>query len=527
LPHTLPAGASITFEAWLQIEPIGSLAPLVEAEIGFRQLESGRVFGRILNASGEPVEHPALVVLKDGKPFTWAIGNRGAYDLALPVGAYAIYATARAHAPSAAKTITVTPGHRVEQNFTDLSPPGALSFTVRDKHSRTPLDARISIRSGYQPLIGYFGKKTFFTELDAVGTLSTRLAPGAYEFEVSSGGGFTTIPQVLNVDVHPAAKHTLAVDIPVLLRPGQQGWYSADLHHHSDVLDGFTEPGFVLRSELAAGVDIAFLSDHDSMVNNAEMQRLSARRGLPFIPATELSPSWAHFNAYPVDADKQIRIDVGAASVQEIFAEARRLGADIVHVNHPYGDYGYFHSLEREKVPGGFDRGFDLIEITAGSNQATMTRTWQLWNQGHRAYLAAGSDVHDVWNEVSGAARTFAHIDGEASIAGFVAALKQGHSYASQGPVVYPEIVFGSELRHPAGTGLELAYSVRAVSGLRSVLLIERGREVARKTFAESRNSARVDFAPLPLSDTWYSLVVEDANGKFAYTNPVWVELVE
>jgi len=26
-----------------------------------------------------------------------------------------------------------------------------------------------------------------------------------------------------------------------------------------------------------------------------------------------------------------------------------------------------------------------------------------------------------------------------------------------------------------------------------------------------------------PEADTWYSLVVEDMNGKFAYTNPVWV----
>ncbi len=63
------------------------------------------------------------------------------------------------------------------------------------------------------------------------------------------------------------------------------------MHHHSDVLDGFTPPAEVFRSELAAGLDIAFLSDHDATRNNREMDRLASLCGLPFIAGTELSPS--------------------------------------------------------------------------------------------------------------------------------------------------------------------------------------------------------------------------------------------
>ena len=65
------------------------------------------------------------------------------------------------------------------------------------------------------------------------------------------------------------------------------------------MLDGFTEAQFVLRSQLAAGLDIGFLSDHDSVENNASMQALANTRQFPFIAGTELSPSWAHFNAFP------------------------------------------------------------------------------------------------------------------------------------------------------------------------------------------------------------------------------------
>jgi len=246
----------------------------------------------------------------------------------------------------------------------------------------------------------------------------------------------------------------------------------------------------------------------------------------------ELSPSWAHFNAYPLDHGKTVDIDTGQATVQEIFSAARRMGADIVEVNHPYSDYGYFHSLERSvvhgketssAVPGGYDAGFDLVAITPENNTQTLRRVWQMWNEGHRVYLAAGSDVHDVWNEESGSARTYVQVDGDLSIEKFVAALKAGHAFASQGPLVYPEILFGREIPHSAGDELNLAYSVQAVSGLRSVQLIERGSVIKTISFDGIDKPAQVDFPVSPGADTWYSLVIQDMHGKFAYTNPVWV----
>ena len=525
LPHALPAGGSRSFEVWLQIEGRGNLAPLVQAELERTGAAAGTISGVVTTGEGSALQQPAIVVLSNQKPYTWVVGSEGRYQLRLPVGEYQLYATAASHGRSELKTVRVDSDDSRTLDFSGVGSPGVVDFKVRTHNTREPLDARISIVDGYQPLIDYFGKKTFFTELDETGVAHVSLAPGAYQFEVSSGGGFTSLPVVQPVTVKPGAVHAVAVDIPVQLRPQQRNWYSADLHHHSDVLDGFTEPEYVLRSELAAGLDIAFLSDHDSVRNNSEMQRLSSARGLDFIAGTELSPSWAHFNAYPLDAGKEVAIDVGRSSVQQVFAEARRLGAELVHVNHPYGDYGYFRSLDEGSVPGGFDRNFDLIEITAGSNQLTMTRTWQLWSEGKRAYLAAGSDAHDVWSEPSGTARSYAYMEGPPSVANFVTALKGGHSYASQGPLVFPHTLFGTDVAAAAGEPLTLAYTVQSVSGLQSVMLIERGREVARKDFTGVQQSSLVVFQPEPRTDTWYSLVIEDMKGKFAYTNPVWVQL--
>ena len=42
----------------------------------------------------------------------------------------------------------------------------------------------------------------------------------------------------------------------------------------------------------------------------------------------------------------------GTASVDALFAEARRLGATVVQVNHPLIPYGYFTSLAAGVAPG-------------------------------------------------------------------------------------------------------------------------------------------------------------------------------
>jgi len=108
-----------------------------------------------------------------------------------------------------------------------------------------------------------------------------------------------------------------------------------------------------------------------------------------------------------------------------------------------------------------------------------------------------------------------------------LASLQSGHSFASQGPLVFPEILFGSDLSLTVDETLDLAFSVQAVSGLKSVKLIERGREVDGQEMAGEAIPVAVNFSVNPETDTWYSLVVEDIDGKIAYTNPVWVSVTK
>jgi hypothetical protein len=215
LPHDLQAKESREFEAWLQIEDDGSLAPLVQAEINFSNKPFGRVTGRVKSSDGQPIERPAVVAIKDGSPYAWAIGRDGAYAFDLPVGDYAIYATARGFAPGATRELAVTGGSETQLDFADVEPPGSVHFRVLDKDTGQALDARIDIQSGPRSLTGFFGRNTLFTELNPVGETVAVVPPGAYSFLVSAAGGFTSIPQVIENSVKSGKTTELRAEIAV------------------------------------------------------------------------------------------------------------------------------------------------------------------------------------------------------------------------------------------------------------------------------------------------------------------------
>jgi hypothetical protein len=264
-------------------------------------------------------------------------------------------------------------------------------------------------------------------------------------------------------------------------------------------------------------------------VNHDVLQRIAEGRAMPFIPSMEFSPSWGHFNAYPLLAHQKLAIDPSTATIDAILKEARRQGAIIVQVNHPFIPYGYFTSLAAGVAPGGFNPGFDLIEINAAQSDddpKVLHALWALRNAGHHYYLAAGTDTHDVWNEESGRVRTFAHIGGTVTAKAFAEALKAGHAYVTHGPLIFPSVMFGEELKVKPGAAFSLGFDIRSVAGVKEVELVSGGGVATTRSLPATPQQVRVDFPLTTLRSSWYALVVEDAQGRRAYTDPIWVDAV-
>ncbi|HEX4388554.1 MAG TPA: CehA/McbA family metallohydrolase [Steroidobacteraceae bacterium] len=528
LQHALKPKESRTFSAWLQVGSSGDLAPVVAEDIEEARLPAGDVHGNVTSRDGAAVAESVVMVEKDGKPYAWTLGHGSAYRLRLPAAQYTLYATGRAYSRSPAQNLSLAADRDEVRNFTQLDKPGRVAFAVADADNGGPLDARITIKSGDKPPVEFLGRSTFFTELERRGQLSESIAPGEYRFAVSAGGGFLARDAEVDVSVKSGQDAQARVGITPLIDPPGRGWYAADLHHHADQAEAVTPPADLVRSQLAAGLNVIFVSDHDSTANLETLAKLAHSRGLTFLPGIELSPSWGHFNAYPVKLGARLAIDPGTAAVGDVIKEARRLGASVVQVNHPFIPYGYFTSVAAGVAPGGFNGGFDLVEINSTvprDDVKVLQRVWQYWNEGHRYYLSGGSDTHDVWNDLSGRVRTFVHVEGELSAASFAQSLKAGHAYVSYGPVIFPSVMFGSELKVEAREPFVLGFDLAAVAGLKRAELVSSGVVKDTRLFEHAPLRGRAQFSLITEHPAWYALVVEDAQGRKAYSDPIWVTL--
>lgn len=527
LRHTLAPGATRTFDGWLQVGPRGDLAPVVRAEIERKQLVAGDVLGLVTDRAGHAVDEPIVIAERDHKPFAWAYGTHdGHYELPLPRGEYTLYATGRSKSQSTPAPVRIDSKESLTRDFHDLDSGGQLQMRVTDSHG-VPLDARVTIKRGQRQLVQFLGRQTFFTELGAKGHADVVLAPGHYVFEVGWGGGFFAAPRDVSVTLGPGATQPVGVVLTRQFDARSRGWFAADLHHHADQAEAVTPPSDLARSQLAAGLDLLFVSDHDSTVNHGPLEAIARQRGIAFIPGIELSPSWGHFNAYPLTPSQRLAIDTSTATVAEVFKEARRQGALVIQANHPFIPYGYFASLAAHVAPGGFDPGFNLVEINATvpeDDDKVLRRVRDFWNDGKHYYLSAGTDTHDVWSDESGRIRTFAHVTGKLTPQSFARALLDGHAYVSRGPLVFPSVPFGNTLRAQPGKALELGFELDSVAGLRRADLIGGDKTVATREFPRGPRSARVNFRLPAVPGRWYQLVVEDNQGHKAYTDPVWID---
>ncbi len=530
LAHDLAPGESRSFEGWLQVGGSGDLAPVVGAEIARGEGSGGTLSGEI-SSDGAPVEDSVVVVEKDGTPYAWTLTPDGSYEIDLPAGDYSVYATAEGYSQAEPQQVTLAAGDSTGIDFDSLKAPGTLEFAVTDDAGE-PLDARIAITEGQAPLVEFLGRRTFFSELDAVGEAEVSLAPGDYVFTVGHGAGFLTEGRDIEVTVTSGETQAVDVALELLARPFEADWFASDMHHHADQLEGTTPPEYLARSELAAGLDLIFVSDHDSTVNNQELAEIAERRGVPFIPSIELSSSWGHFNAYPLDLGATLEIDTSTATAAEVLAEARRMGAEAIQSNHPFIPYGYLSSLEAGTVPGGFAPDFDLLEMNGADDDAKVfERAAQLWTNGQKIYLSAGSDAHDVWNDDTGAARAYAHVPGGVSTEGFVASLENGHAYVTRGPLIEPSVMFGTDLRVTPGEERSLSFDLTAVNGLASATLVGPDGEITTRNFEGGPVEATAEFSivPEPRAEgaDWVAITVEDAEGKMAYSDPIWVTPLE
>jgi hypothetical protein len=338
------------------------------------------------------------------------------------------------------------------------------------------------------------------------------------------------------------------------------GWFSADFHVHAEPSPDSDVP-LVDRvtSLLADGIEFAVATDHNHVTSYAgAIESLLAQTRIASASGAEITtPSWGHFNAFPLpEGAPPPHSDV---TPTEIFAAVRqRAPGAIIQVNHPrMGDIGYFNvaglGAAGARPKPGFSYDFDTLEVFNGFNLADLPLVeknlgeWFGLLEAGRRYVGVGnSDSHWLVHEWVGYPRTYVRVQArdvtELGPENVARALKQGRALVTNGPFLELTAAGSGigDLVQAEGGKLTVEVAARAapwVDLTRVEIYVngsERGRVERDPTNANQPLSASVRLELL--ADSW---IVATARGAtplervlpgsfalpFAFTNPLFVDV--
>jgi hypothetical protein len=310
--------------------------------------------------------------------------------------------------------------------------------------------------------------------------------------------------------------------IPPFSTPGR--FWRGNLHTHSTRSDGALLPEQVVEAYKRAGYDFLALSDHFLGRYDWPITDTRAFRSNNFTTligaelhamGTEVGELW-HTLAVglPLDFPAARQGETGV----ELAERARAAGA-FVAIAHPAWSQlaiGDGRSLAAAHAVEIYNHGC-AVETDRGDGFYLLD---QLCNEGRRLAAIATDDAH-FRNGDHDAFGGFVEVKAESlEPEALLAALKAGQFYASQGPRLIDVEVRRDEVTvvcSPVNAIALVTGTSRAISRV--------GRQLTGATLevAEATRQAWVDPGAIP----WFRVVVVDAAGRRAWTNPIWVDQLD
>ena len=291
--------------------------------------------------------------------------------------------------------------------------------------------------------------------------------------------------------------------------PGR--FWRGNIHTHSTRSDGKLEPEEVCRRYREAGYDFLCLSDHFLPRYGFPVVDTRPFRTNSFttIPGAEIhAPKNSHGEAWHVLAaglPEDFAPTGEGESAEALSARAMAAGA-FVGIAHPqWSGLG----IEDGRAMAPHAHAIEIwntgcaLESTRGDGTYLLD---QLLSEGIRLTAYAADDAHFRFPDAFGGWVMVKASDNEPEA--LVAAMKEGLTYSSQGPVIEDFAIVDDQARI-------------ACSPVANVALVGRGSRVAHV------REAGLTAATLSLkkfAGDWCRLVITDDAGRSAWSNPVWLD---
>jgi TolB protein len=381
-----------------------------------------------------------------------------------------------------------------------------------------------------------------------------QLPAGEYTLRVFHGPEYRAVRQTLNV----SAGKSEAVTVPLerWTNAAERGWYCGENHIHANYGYGqwYSTPATML--EQCAGEDLRVCN---FMVANSDTDGVFDReffRGRPDPLSTAetvlywnqefRSTHWGHMTLVnlthlvePIFTGFKDTTNPWDIPTNSDIADRAHLQAGLVNYTHgaQNADDPYLGAYTGKSIPldvalGKIDT-IDLNAIYAG----TVPLWHRLLNCGFRLPASAGTDcfLNRIRSQLPGASRVYVKLDGEFSYAAWIAGLRQGKSFVSNGPVLeiaVEEQIPGGTLRLAGPRDVRIVAQVLSQFPLDRVEVVFNGNVIVKGALAEDRLTARIDErVQLPRSG-WLSLRVQgpshrDHSGGLveAHSSPIYVEV--
>jgi hypothetical protein len=304
---------------------------------------------------------------------------------------------------------------------------------------------------------------------------------------------------------------------PDPLPAARPGWLRGDLHCHTLYSDGDSWPSEMLTSAAETGLDFLGVTDHNNVAH--QLAYGPGGDGLPIVlPGVEVTTYGGHWNAWGTDRWWEFR-EPESDAVERTMRAAMASGA-VVSICHPkpfgppweYSSEGGFHAIEVWNGPW------------AQLNAASLERWDGLLRRGVRCVAVGGSDTHYLHRrdvpvrhaDSIGTPTTWACVDGVATVAAILAALRDGRSFVSEsprGPQLY--------LEADPGRAGRVSVEVRDGAGATLRLLSDSGALDVARVYDAAWDRA----FDVPARVRYVRAQLVTASGDMrALTNPIWAD---
>lgn len=409
------------------------------------------------------------------------------------------------------------------------------------------------------------------------GTVTAMIAPGNYT-ATCYGEGYNfksvidgTTAGSIKISSNTATNTTQTVKVD-FRNPTPKDWYGIDNHHHGIRMDASAKPEWSSKAQIVAGLEVLTLDDHEYVLDNWPVYQWGRKMGATgYMPSEEVTASWAHFDIMPLSVDSyeqnldrnQENVVVNTNQSLKGMMDQGHLFGNSIGSNHPTYSYGMLLADNNKTIPGGLVDDFDGFESQCNANYTNEAMNyWDafLKHEKYRNvlverphYIWGSTDIHTSHTSTSsGSSRSYVYLENGDELSAtdydafgleFARSQAIGHSFVSSGVYITPatkDLMYGETYWADANGDFTAKFDISALQNISEVYVFSSlGTETAVGNFKNFKHlykyeklsgealTNNLENYRVSLQDIkgkqWIAIAAASADGKKAFTNPIWI----